>query len=891
MLITRTIEFKPFSFFDNREMIWKWLELVLNKILVVTPDTGRHINRTEMLSWLFENVAGGSENNWSEQRINSARQKVIKSAISICLHAGMTINENYDDDGQIIYTYTLSKNRIRYTRKQVQGIFNIAKTIADRVEKTQVFTFTDLLSCCGERVDQKKLKAALSLLSNLAICANQQGLLSQSYILGLRTKAPLNIDDLNDSDLEIKDKLDQCNEMALLRSHAMGMYACLQPEQRKKYIDDYFTIANPKAMNAFLANAVDENGSENQELQDILSSARQDAMKEALDKLHPEKRPLCELPFKEIFLVNAGPGAGKTRVLMMRCAHLIHSQGLVPEDILVLAFNRAVVYEIRERIIELFSKLGYGSYVKKLHVYTFHAFAKRAMAENADGDEDDLNTLLHSFAEKLCTDDHFRTSVAGKYKAILIDEFQDMNDDFYSVIMSLQQSSAAGLMVIGDDDQDILLWHRLRLKQHERLHAVDYFETFSRNVAHGNIKHMITNFRSAGEIVERSQNFLNKILDVNHAAKRLKTAITLKANPENNCHSNIQDNLSLEDFINLIPYELKENKEIAILCRTNAEVFSTYKTIIDANIINRNEIAIQNDVGLRLAYIREYAEWLDICHKKASEYNNVLTEALYVDLMHDYSDLNLPVNDNTVICKLWELTLLQFRNPTLQMHMEFIEDLYMPDYERILRRHGKSSSRGHLIISTINKVKGLEFDSVFINPSTANFPFSEVNTGIVNNRINDFAAEEAHLFYVAMTRAKSSLYFQWSERERAWSKNERHKGQVGQLYLEGKQDEIFISWSGYTPQYEDGLQDYITKRVSVGDSVSITNGDIFHKSKKIGKIARDIKEKTWAGCTVSSVIRYPVNEKLKQNRPDIYNKIHSDLKQQGWLYIVLVRSV
>ena len=46
----------------------------------------------------------------------------------------------------------------------------------------------------------------------------------------------------------------------------------------------------------------------------------------------------------------------KTHVLMMRCAHLIHKQKLDPSEILVLSFNRAVAFEIKDRIAKLFDQ-------------------------------------------------------------------------------------------------------------------------------------------------------------------------------------------------------------------------------------------------------------------------------------------------------------------------------------------------------------------------------------------------------------------------------------------------------------------------------------------------------------------------------------------------------
>ncbi|MGB5219111.1 MAG: DEAD/DEAH box helicase [Smithella sp.] len=893
--IVRTILFKQLSLFENRDVMRNWLELVMERIIIVTPMNGRVVHYAEMLSWLNEDMPESNVTNWSEQKINSIRQKIVKSTISLCRAAGLNLNETYDDEGKILCTYTLSHNRTHGIRNKIQTILHIAKAVVMRVEISNAISFTDLLACCGNKVDQNKLQAALQTLSYLGICANQQMLFSRSYVLGLKTTLPLNHPDFTEIDLKVDEKLKQCNEMARLKAHAMELYARLKPDRRKKYIDVYFKIKTPEDMKRFIADTVDEVGSDNSELKEILASVREDAMKEALEDLHPEKRPICEQRYQEKFVVNAGPGAGKTKLLLMRCAHLIHSQELKPEGILVLAFNRAVVYEIRKKIIELFSKLRCGSYVKNLHVYTFHAFAKRAMKISGNGsDEDELEKLLPVFAERLRTDDQFRKEVAGLYKAILIDEFQDMNDDFYSVIISMQQASGAGLMVIGDDDQDVLLWNRLKKKQKTSLHAVDYFERLNSDVANVDIKYLTINFRSAGEIVHRSQKFLdNVLLKVQPSRTRLKKHILLKENPDNKAQATIEQDCSLEDFITIIPEQLKENKEIAILCRTNAEVVDTYKKVIAANIIHRNVIQIQNNIDLRLSVIREYAEWLDICRKRNLRNGDTLmTDELLEELMVEYNDLGLPEGNKQVVDQLWGLTHWQFRNPSLQMHIEFIEDMYKDDLDRLMRRYGQTSSRGRLIISTINKVKGLEFDTVFIKPSSASFPFADEYDEAVNYSIDDRAAEEARLYYVAMTRAKSGLYFKWGDREKGWANRTQYKTDVEKYssYLEGKHEEIIVSWPGYVPQYEKGLQNYIVKKISIDDLVSIIDGKIIHKGIKIGKLSSKVQTTTWAKCRVVSVVRSLVNDRLKKTRPDIYDKIHPSLIEKGWLYTVLIQS-
>ena len=55
-----------------------------------------------------------------------------------------------------------------------------------------------------------------------------------------------------------------------------------------------------------------------------------------------------------------------------KVAHLVRNQGVPPDEILVLAFNRKAAEEIRERLPDDLA----GA-----HVATFHAFGRRVIAE------------------------------------------------------------------------------------------------------------------------------------------------------------------------------------------------------------------------------------------------------------------------------------------------------------------------------------------------------------------------------------------------------------------------------------------------------------------------------------------------------------------------------
>ena len=67
----------------------------------------------------------------------------------------------------------------------------------------------------------------------------------------------------------------------------------------------------------------------------------------------------------------------------MRCAKLIYRQHVRPEQILVLAYNRAVVVELKARLNKLFTSLGLSRSASQLHVYTFHGLAKKVCGDAA----------------------------------------------------------------------------------------------------------------------------------------------------------------------------------------------------------------------------------------------------------------------------------------------------------------------------------------------------------------------------------------------------------------------------------------------------------------------------------------------------------------------------
>lgn len=96
-----------------------------------------------------------------------------------------------------------------------------------------------------------------------------------------------------------------------------------------------------------------------------------------LASLNPRQREAV-LHTEGPLLILAGAGSGKTRVLIHRIAHLIHSARAAPESILAVTFTNKAAEEMRARVGDILEKAGMP--VERWpHVSTFHSFCVRLL--------------------------------------------------------------------------------------------------------------------------------------------------------------------------------------------------------------------------------------------------------------------------------------------------------------------------------------------------------------------------------------------------------------------------------------------------------------------------------------------------------------------------------
>ena len=146
-------------------------------------------------------------------------------------------------------------------------------------------------------------------------------------------------------------------------------------------------------------------------------------------------------------LVLAGPGSGKTKVLVHRIAYLMRARREDPRSILALAYNRHAAVEIRQRLHDLIGEDGSG-----VTVLTCHALAMRltgstfsGFVQNAEGNPQtffdgilrEATELLEGKRVTMGDADDQRDRLLAGFRWILVDEYQDIKELEYGLISAL----------------------------------------------------------------------------------------------------------------------------------------------------------------------------------------------------------------------------------------------------------------------------------------------------------------------------------------------------------------------------------------------------------------------------------------------------------------------
>lgn len=229
-------------------------------------------------------------------------------------------------------------------------------------------------------------------------------------------------------------------------------------------------------------------------------------------------------------LVLAGPGAGKTRVVIHRCAYLLRVLRALPESILIVCFNHSAAVSLRRGLFELL-----GEEARGVTVRTYHGIAMRItgasfaeLADRSSGGMPPFERLIPDAVQTLegetdfrgLQPDELRDRLLGRFRHILVDEYQDIDTEQYRLISALagrlerDPDRKLTILAVGDDDQNIYAFRGANTR-----FILQFREDYGAE-AH----YLVQNYRSTRNIIEAS----NALIRLNN--DRMKTGHPIRIN-------------------------------------------------------------------------------------------------------------------------------------------------------------------------------------------------------------------------------------------------------------------------------------------------------------------------------------------------------------------------
>ena len=529
--------------------------------------------------------------------------------------------------------------------------------------------------------------------------------------------------------------LDEFYKQRIRQIHIVGEYANLMVrdyDAALRFVNDYFTLDFRKFINQYFKEErraqIDQN----------ITPAKYNKL---FGELSNRQCEIIDDKESKYIVVAAGPGSGKTRVLVHKLASLLLLEDVKHEQLLMLTFSRAAATEFKKRLIDLVGNAAHYVDIKTFHSYSFDLIGKQ-------GNLDEVKDVVQRAAEMIENGEVEQSKIAKS--VLVIDEAQDMGaDDFRLVQALMHQNEEMRVIAVGDDDQNIYAFRGSDSKYMQSLVSEEGAKLYE----------MTDNYRSSKSVVDCANRFVQRI-----PGRMKRTLIQSSTGKEGKV-------MTLKSFLDA---EIKVQGSTAILTRTNEE---TMQVAYELEKRGLHATVAQSMGGFRfgnLAEVRYFLKqlgrneisiskerWQEAKHRTLETYAS--SSCLSV-MKHFFAD--------------FEATRQVYYRSDLREYIfeSNIEDFIAADDESVF-------------VSTIHKAKGREFDTVYL--------LSTIPDG---RDVNDMRA-----YYVGLTRAKHNLYLvtnppaQYSSISIALNMRD-----VWLDFFKGRKGFVLRLRSGDNLQYKDG---------------------------------------------------------------------------------------
>ena len=533
----------------------------------------------------------------------------------------------------------------------------------------------------------------------------------------------MDIHRLKDNRLRYKQEdyrmLNEFYKQKIQQIHIVGEYANLMVEDYNaalQYVQDYFQMNYRQFIDKYFK------GDREKEIERNLTPSK---YKQLFGQLSKRQKEIIDNHDSRCIVVAAGPGSGKTRVLVHKLASLLLLEDVKHEQLLMLTFSRAAATEFKQRLMQLIGNAAHFVEIKTFHSYSFDLLGRI-------GNLDDADKVVGKAAEMI-NKGEVEPNRIGK-TVLVIDEAQDMSDEDFALVTALMNANEEmRVIAVGDDDQNIF---EFRGSNSQYLYQLS-------QLSNSRFIEMTENYRSKQHIVDAANAFAQSI------GNRMKRTPIVAISKEEGCVKVVKHPAfcqeekvymfqpMVEDII--LQKKTQETTCIpkgtqgttCILTQTNEEA------VILLALLHKHGIhgkLVQSMGELRfwnLAEVRYFLKCIDkgIKTTQSPLITDEVWEAAKVKTFDKYAaSSTLPYIRRCV--RLFEQTN---RTKYYSDLREFVFESSVEDFCDV--------SDAEVVVSTIHKAKGSEFDHVFMLITDPLHPTDDV----------------LRRYYVAMTRAKQTL--------------------------------------------------------------------------------------------------------------------------------------
>lgn len=471
------------------------------------------------------------------------------------------------------------------------------------------------------------------------------------------------------------------------------------------------------------------------------------------DLQNPEQMALVAGSEDDNLLILAGPGSGKTRVVVHRCAYLLRVKRVPAKGILVLCFNRNAVTQLRRRLLDLV-----GDDARGVTIQTYHGLSLRLTGHAITTQSDDnrqFAEIINEAAALLRGDkpllgvdaDDTRDRLLAGYRYILVDEYQDIDAEQYQLISAIagrtqqDEERKLSILAVGDDDQNIYQFRGAN---------VGFIRQFKDDYQ-ARVHYLVENYRSSAHIIAAANQLIRHNQDrmkqqqpirINRGRKTLDAGGRWqKLDPVGK--GRVQQLIAVDEYSQAVAVvdELLRLRQLdSQLDWSQCAVLASAWRLLDPvrTLLERHSIPVSfmlpSDKQPPLSRIRENADLLDAIKQSPEPLNKASDWLRYLDDSYGDEPGNIWLNQLKAMLRDWQDETDDGAVPN-QQTLEFI-------YEVLAEQRRERCLGQGVFLSTVHSVKGMEFSHLAILDGGWLAPASE---------------EQRRLFYVAITRAKEIL--------------------------------------------------------------------------------------------------------------------------------------